>query len=560
MKFDNVRISYKLCLMIGVASLCVALVAALALYFSYNRMLADRFSKSQAAVEMASGIATALDRQVTSGALSRADAIQRFRENLYAARFDGGNYLAAYDYAGLVIALPPSPDMVGKTNPAKADDGQSLIQEIIAMARTGSHGPMAYHYPHPGSTVPALKWTALADFPAWNMVIFSGAYLDDINGDLLRMSGAVGLVALPLIAVLVVLGLLTYRSVVGGLNRLAGDMRRLADGDHGLVVLGTERHDEVGVMSRAVRFFQDALIRADLLTTEQQSERQTQERRAASLQRLTQGFETGVLDVVKSLSQASAGMKTTADRMTINADRTDARALAVAASADQTAANVHSVAAATEQLAASIQEITRNVAQASATAGRAVADARQTNETVRTLAAGAEKIGHVIQLISDIAGQTNLLALNATIEAARAGEHGRGFAVVASEVKNLANQTARATGDISTQISEIQSATTQAVQAIQTIGATIGEISTIAETIAASMEQQQAATQEISRNVQQASRGTGDVTENITTVKHASAETGEAAKEVLAAAEKVSRHVDLLNREVEGFLAGVKAA
>jgi methyl-accepting chemotaxis protein len=218
------------------------------------------------------------------------------------------------------------------------------------------------------------------------------------------------------------------------------------------------------------------------------------------------------------------------------------------------------VAAAAEELSSSITEISRQVAQSARVAGRALEDARRTDAVVQALADNAQKIGEVVGLISNIAGQTNLLALNATIEAARAGDAGKGFAVVASEVKSLATQTAKATEDISRQISQIQTATKEAVISIQGIGTTIGEISEIAAAIAAAVEQQGAATKEIARNVQQAASGTQEVSANIVGVSQGANETGAAANQVLGAAGELSRQAEQLRTEVGHYISGVNAA
>jgi methyl-accepting chemotaxis protein len=189
-----------------------------------------------------------------------------------------------------------------------------------------------------------------------------------------------------------------------------------------------------------------------------------------------------------------------------------------------------------------------------------VSEAERTNEKVNALVEAANRISEVIRLISDIAGQTNLLALNATIEAARAGEAGKGFAVVASEVKNLANQTAKATEEISAQIAGIQSATQDSVSAISGIGSTVNEISGIASAIAAAVEEQAAATQEIARNVQEAAAGTNEVTANIATVNEAAAETGAAATQVLSASGDLASQADILKQEFDGFIHAIRAA
>lgn len=215
---------------------------------------------------------------------------------------------------------------------------------------------------------------------------------------------------------------------------------------------------------------------------------------------------------------------------------------------------------AAEELTASIREISRQVAQSSRITGKAVEDAGRTNGIVGALAGSAQRVGDVVELITSIAAQTNLLALNATIEAARAGDAGKGFAVVASEVKGLAQQTARATEAIGTQIGQIQAATREAVKAIQDISKVIQEVSVIAAMIASAVEQQGAASTEIARNVQQTSQAAQEVTLNITGVSTASNDIGAAATQVLRAASDLSRQAERLSSEVGSFVAAVRAA
>ena len=345
------------------------------------------------------------------------------------------------------------------------------------------------------------------------------------------------------------------------LRRMTDAMGRLADGDMGIAVPGVGRGDEIGAMAGAVQVFKDNLIRTRALEAETEAARAGAETlRREGMRSLADQFEAAVGGVVAQVGTAAAQLHVTAGGMSGTASQTAQRSVAVAAAADQAATNVTTVAAAAEELGSSVVEIGRQV-QGSATLSReAVTAASQTASFVRDLSEAAQRIGDVVALISSIAGQTNLLALNATIEAARAGEAGRGFAVVAAEVKELANQTARATDEITGQIARIQGSTTQAVEAIGGITGRIREISEVASSIAAAVEEQGAATQEIVRNVAQAAIGTGEVTQNVTGLANAAEETGLAASDLLASASDLSRQSEQLGAQVAQFLATVRAA
>ena len=366
--------------------------------------------------------------------------------------------------------------------------------------------------------------------------------------------------ALASILVAAASGMLLRGAIASPIVAMTAVMSRLANGDRSVEVPGIGRRDEVGAMADAVDVFKRNAIEADRLATIQRAEEEAKARRAARLEELTRAFENNVTAVVQSLSGAATQMQQSAGTLTTTADETNRQSTTVASAAEQASANVQTVAAAAEELSSSIAEIGRQVSQSTRLAEQAVSGAGHANTVVSSLAEGAQKIGEVVDLINNIAAQTNLLALNATIEAARAGEAGKGFAVVASEVKSLANQTAKATEDITGQIATIQGATREAVAAIDGIGRIITEISQISATIASAVEQQSAATQEISRNVQEAAQGTQQVTSNIVGVTRAAGNTGRAAGEVRSVADHLSSESARLRQEVESFLGGVKAA
>ncbi|MDX9861522.1 MAG: nitrate- and nitrite sensing domain-containing protein [Rhodospirillales bacterium] len=367
--------------------------------------------------------------------------------------------------------------------------------------------------------------------------------------------------------VLVLSGLTTIlvffiaRGIVKPIAGMTSVMGRLADGNLAIDVPNRDRGDEIGHMAEAVQVFKDNAIKVRELETEQKAmARRAEEEKRATLNRLADHFESSVGGVVDQVSSAATELEASSEAMSATAGQTTRQSTAVAVASEQASANVETVASAAEELSSSIAEISRQVAHASGIASAAVAEAQRVNTKVQGLAAAAAKIGEVVALITDIADQTNLLALNATIEAARAGEAGKGFAVVASEVKNLANQTAKATEEIGAQVAGIQMATNEAVAVIESISKTITEIDEVNSGVAAAVEEQGAATREIARNVEQAAIGTQEVSSNISGVSQAANETGSAAEQIHTAANELSHQSETLRAEVDKFLANVRAA
>jgi len=370
------------------------------------------------------------------------------------------------------------------------------------------------------------------------------------------------LIALVLAIVVVsAISLTIARSVTKAIASMVQAMVRLARGDMTVAVPGSGRHDEIGEMAGAVDVFKTNMIEAERLRAEQvEVEKRQAEQRKTDMHRLAGEFEAAVGEIVETVSSASTELEASAGTLTRTADHAQQLATTVASASEEASTNVQSVASATEELSSSVTEISRQVQASARMASQAVDQARTTTEKVGALSKAAARIGDVVDLINTIAGQTNLLALNATIEAARAGEAGRGFAVVASEVKALAEQTAKATGEIGQQISGIQTATEESVHAINAISGTIQQLSEVSSTIAAAVEEQGAATQEISRNIQQAAQGTELVSSNISDVQRGASETGSASTQVLSAAQSLSLESNRLKQQVDRFLVTVRAA
>jgi methyl-accepting chemotaxis protein len=351
------------------------------------------------------------------------------------------------------------------------------------------------------------------------------------------------------------------RSITAPLVALTGTMTSLAAGSSAVVVPCLERKDEAGKMAAAVMVFKNNMAEIERLRVEQSEieERQAHQRKA-DMTRLADSFESAVSQIIETISSSSSQLEGSAGTLASTAERTKGLAGMVAEAHAQGLVSVQSMATATEELSTSVNEIGRQVQESARMAGGAVDQARQTNDRVGELSKAAGRIGDVVELINTIAGQTNLLALNATIEAARAGEAGRGFAVVASEVKALAEQTAKATGEIGQQINGIQTATHESVAAIKGISGTIERLSEISSAIAAAVEEQGAATQGIARSVQQVAGGTQHVSSNIADVQSGATETGSASSQLLAAARSLSGDSNRLKIEVGKFLNSVRAA
>ncbi len=496
------------------------------------------------------------------GEISAAEAQKRAQARLADMRYGNNDYFFILDMQNRMLMNPTAAKLLGKDMTEMKDpNGKRLFIEINETVRNHGSGFVDYLWQKPGSEKPQPKLSYVAGFAPWGWIVGTGVYIDDLDAQAWTSTQHSLTVAGLVLLITLAVSTFMARGITKPLNRMTVAMKALADGRLDVEVPGIGRHDEVGEMADTVEVFKtNAVARQRLEAEQNERDVRAAAQRKADTNRLANDFEDAVGQIIETVSSASSELEASAGTLTATAERSEELATVVAAASEEASTNVQSVASATEEMASSVNEIGRQVHESAKIANEAVDQARKTNDRVGELAKAAARIGDVVELINTIAGQTNLLALNATIEAARAGEAGRGFAVVASEVKALAEQTAKATGEIGQQITGIQAATQDSVAAIKEIGETIGRMSEISSTIASAVEEQGAATQEISRNVQQAARGTTQVSSNITDVQRGASDTGLASAQVLSAAQSLSRESTQLKLEVGKFLNSVRAA
>lgn len=356
------------------------------------------------------------------------------------------------------------------------------------------------------------------------------------------------------------LSLLIIRSINHSFKTIISAMVDLADGNID-VDLPPASANEIGEMIRCIQVFKDnAVEKAEMEKQQIEADKKAREEKSEMMKNLASEFDSSVGSIIETVSSAAAELTSTSQSMASISDAASNQATSVASASEVAASNVQTVALASEEMATSIGEINQQMVQAAGASRKAVETVASTREQIESLAETTDKIGEIVKIISEIAEQTNLLALNATIESARAGEAGRGFAVVASEVKELANQTAKATESINQQIETVQTMTSQSVTSMSEISQVINQLDDISTVIASAMEEQGATTQTISMNVQEAAKGTMEVTNNITGVTRAAQEAGAASGEVEAAAGELSQQSEMLKSAVTEFIDRVRAA
>jgi len=561
MRVSDIPITRRIHFITVGALLGMSALTLLALFDFGSQMKQDRGTKTRHEVETVHSLLAYFEGEEKAGKLSHEAAQRAALAAVKALRYDGANYFWLQDQNAAIIMHPLKPEMDGTdASQFKDPNGKALFVEAAKAVKADGAGYVDYFWPKPGATTPVPKISYVKGFAPWGWIIGSGIYIDDVNAELYNRALWSGGELLLLGLLVAASGTAIAHGIVGPVHGVTAAMKRLAGGDNSVAIPGLGRRDEVGEIADAVEVFKEAKIRNDKLEAEQRQEQARKEQRQNLITEQIASFDRTARQAVETLAASARGLHQTSSGLMGVAAKTSEQSTIVAAAAEEASTNVGQVANSAENLSFSIEDIARKVAQSASITQKAVGEAERSTTLVAGLTAAAQRIGEVVTLIQNIAGQTNLLALNATIEAARAGEAGKGFAVVASEVKNLASQTAKATEEITSQITQIQSATEAAAIAIKDIADTILEIDQISTSVSASVSQQGAATQEITRNTQEAAKGTQDVSANIVGVSRGAGETGKAASEVLSSADELGRQAESLRGEVDRFLDKIRAA
>jgi methyl-accepting chemotaxis protein len=560
MALSNLRIRWKLLILAAAPLLGVLLLSVISLTQIRSGLYEERKDALRNVAQSAASIITAYGEEAKGGKISPEEAIKLGFESVGKIRYKGSEYVFVLDRAG-VFKVHPRPELVGKNAiELKDKNGVLLIRDLINAAKEQSGGFVAYVWPRVGQDVAIPKLSYAMAAPGTDFVIGTGVYIDDLEA--VFRSRAIEFVAICLVLVVLVIGLTIVfgKAISHPLRRICESMQALSAGDFAKPMVDGHRADEIGDMERALVVLHDVSMERQRLEAAERAELAKREVRQKRVSEITEKFEGVVSRLSKQISGEAEDLRRAAGTLGEMAQHTSERTSTVAAATEQASSNVQTVSAAGVELSASIQDILRQVEHSTVIVAEATSETQSAGHKISGLAEAAGKIGEVVKLINDIANQTNLLALNATIEAARAGESGKGFAVVANEVKNLANQTGKATDEIGSQIASVQNQTEDAVQVITRITEVISRVSELSASISGAMEQQGSATDEIAQSVTQASSSTRAVADHIAEVAMAAGETGRMALDVNAAAESLLRESSELRREVDRFLADLQVA
>jgi methyl-accepting chemotaxis protein len=525
-----------------------------------STIMAEREAKLQHMVSAVLALIAGYDARVKSGEMTLPQAQDAAASAIRLLRWNGGEYFGVYRSDGTTLVhANRTAEGVNRWDMTNSQGGKP-VQNLIAAAHSGNGFFMGLA-PRADSTVEIVKRGYAAAYAPWDWVVQTTVAIDDVDATMRQQMIRVGLAATLVLALALLVSVVLGRGLSGPLRVLCAVMDRLAAGDAAVTIPYVDRHNETGQIARGLEAFRRQLLEsAELRAAEETARRTASESNKATIHALADALDAKVGRIIGSVTTASGTMRDAASGMSHAVSQTRERSSGVAAAAEQASCNVQTVASAAEQLGSSVSEISHQMTRSQQIAQQVDADTKRTDATIQGLAAAALKIGEVVGLINNIASQTNLLALNATIEAARAGEAGKGFAVVASEVKILASQTGRATEEIASQVTAIQTTTRAVVEDIRVISVTIQELNQIGASIAAAIEEQGAATQEIARNTHMAAQATVAVTDVIGRISAEIDSTGAQAADVAASALGVEANARELQSEVQNFLGTLRAA
>ncbi|MET4732435.1 methyl-accepting chemotaxis protein [Thalassospira sp. MBR-102] len=561
MKLSNFSLSAKLRMVLVMTAFALGGLAVFDLVTLRSALVEEKKANVRQVVDMTRSIFSHYDQLAKSGEITLDEAQTRATEFIQNARYADNNYVFVLGLDTKVILHPIQPKLNGQNGKQVIDvNGVPILDEMVKAARHPEGGFLTYEWNKPGHDGVFPKLAYAETFKPWGWVITTGVYIDDVDDIFWQTAINDIAVAISMLIVIGMAGLAIDRSTTRPLRMITEALNKLAQGDTSVTTNETDRRDEIGALARSLDVFRSNREQAEKLEREQKDTHRTQIARAEKVEKLIKSFEIEVEGNLSTVHSALEQLRTTATGMASQSDETTSRAANVAVATEQAAANVDTVAAAAEQLAASIDEITSQVSRSSDIAQSGANEADDASTIFAELGTASDKIGQVVELIQSIAEQTNLLALNATIEAARAGDAGKGFAVVAAEVKNLANQTTRATEDIAGQIGGIQESTQNALGAIQHLSGRMKELNEVSASIAAAVREQDAATGEIARNVAEAATGTKDVAQNVVGLRKAAEEEREASGQVLAASGSLNSKSQNLMEQIKQFLNDIRAA
>ncbi len=538
----------------------IAVIIGLLSWQNYKNVEKQTFDRVRNVVEASVTIIDGYHQKYLAGEMTENAARSAALEVLSNMKYENDNYIFVLDTNHHIVMLPIRPDYAGQDlTDFKDKNGLYTAREWVRIAKEGG-GILRYISKTAVDTpyVPKVAYSKL--YSNWDLVVLSSMHAEHLNKELISSFVRGGVFLIIAGGVVGFVSLKVARSVIEPLNNLAGEMTKLASGNTSTSIKGMDRKDEIGPMANAVLAFQDSMIEREKLENKNKETEQFLTNRQHEVDRLIDKFQEETHKDFLDIATHANELKTSSQELRKSAAETDDRSTRASEVSNDTSTNVQTVAAAAEELSASVSEIHGNVQTNYDTIVQTSEKSKTANVQVRELAEAVAQISDVVDLIADIAEQTNLLALNATIEAARAGDAGKGFAVVATEVKQLADQTARATNEIGGQINLVQGSTEQTVTSIESVTSSMDSVLNAMHAISSAVEEQGAATNEISRNASYAAKGTQEVVDNSRSVTKVAQTTNSSAISVESVSDELSRKTEQMQVRIDGFLKEVANA